>query len=123
MTIELSLIIGLLVAIAILLVHKSYEMNKGKVLRSHEMLRKMDGVLQDRVISKKKALSDHSVKVSRNIFYITKKVVHGVVMFVLSYLHDTLVRTMDKMKGRTMNKPSVQKGQVSFFLKHIEEHR
>ena len=123
MTLELSLIVGSFGAIVSLLIHKSYEMNRGKVLRSHEMLRKMDDVLQDKVIAKKKAISDKSIKVSRNVFFITKKVVHGVVMFVLSYLHDTLVRTMDKMKGRTMMKPSAPKGQVSFFLKHIEEHR
>ncbi len=123
MILEFTLILCSGAVIAALLGHKSYEVHHGVSFKSHDMIRTVDTVLSNRVIAKKQAAGARTSLAFRNFFFMIRKVVHGLSFFLLSHIHESIVRLLEKMKGTAIKRQPPSKGSVSFFLKHIEENK
>ena len=111
-----------LTTIAALLVHKEYEVEKGQQFRSHEWLRKADGFLHTTIIAWKRILVENAKLAFRGIVLMIKSIAHAVSLLILSRIHDGVVKAIENMKGKNVKRP-INKGSVSFFLKHIEAEK
>ena len=123
MILEFTLIVCSAAVIAALLGHKSYEVHHGKSFKSHDMVRAVDTALSQHVIAKKQVMGARFSRASRNFFYMIKKVAHAISFFLLSHIHDSIVKMLDKMRGTNIKRQAPNKASVSFFLKHIEENK
>ncbi len=112
--------LGLSIAtLVVLLVHKWYELEKGKLFLSHEWLRKTDAFLHATILTWKRVVVENLVLAFRTILFIIKSVAHAISLKLLARIHGAVMKALETMQGKHVKYPT-HKGSVSFFLKNIE---
>jgi hypothetical protein len=121
-----------LLGLILLFGHKIYEIKKGETLLSVGGVRKrVDVVVENTLYQKREQLAARTQSAVRAFFLQTKKAFRNFFISVLHEIHAWLTRFLERMKGRTSARKSgtgakkgpVQSGSVSFFLKHVADHK
>jgi hypothetical protein len=123
MVLEFTFLFLACVTIAVLLVHKEYEVAKGQMFISHEWLKKVDDWMHSTVLSKMGQAFVTARRSVRRFLFISKKVVQSIVILILSRVRDGIARSIEKMQGRTTKRSPATDAPVSFFLKKIEPEK
>ena len=107
------------VVLVILIVHKIWEIKRGRTFISKEVLPKTDSLIKGQIDFHKGVIIGGGKHGMKALSSITRESIKHLLLVSAHFLHDHLTKLIIRVKGKGLK----NKKSVSFFLKRMEEYK